>query len=123
VVDSRSGTIRLKARFDNAAGRLWPGMYVNLRLQAGVLKQALLLPVGALQSGPDGKFAFVVGPDNQLRAQPLQLLAIRNEQAMVSGLPAGTLVVAAGGSSLRPGDRIKPKFVGDQAAGQAGARP
>lgn len=123
VVDSRSGTIRLKARFDSAAGRLWPGMYVNLRLQAGVLKQALLLPVGALQSGPDGKFAFVVGPDNQLRAQPLQLLAIRNEQAMVSGLPAGTLVVAAGGSSLRPGDRIKPKFVGDQAAGQAGARP
>lgn len=123
AVDSRSGTIRLKAQFDNAAGRLWPGMYVNLRLLAGVQKQALLLPVGALQSGPDGKFAFVVGPDKRVRAEPLHLLAIRNEQAIVSGLPAGSLVVAAGGASLRPGDLIKPKFAGDQVSGQAGAKP
>lgn len=122
-VDSRSGTIRLKAQFDNAAGKLWPGMYVNLKLLAGVQKQALLLPVAAVQSGPDGKFAFVVGSDNRLRAQPLSLLAIRNEQAVVGGLPPGAVVVAAGGANLRPGDAIKPKFAGDKAAAKAGAKP
>ena len=123
AVDSRSGTIRLKAQFDNSAGRLWPGMYVNLKLLAGVRQQALLLPVGAVQSGPDGKFAFVVGPDKRLQARPLTLLAIRNEQAIVAGIAPGTLVVAANGASLRPGDIIKPKPLGDQPAAKAGAKP
>jgi RND family efflux transporter MFP subunit len=119
AVDSRSGTIRIKAQFDNRAGKLWPGMYVHLRLQAGVQKQALLLPVGAVQNGPDGKFAFVLGADNRLQAQPLTLLAIRNEQAIVNGLPAGSVVVAGSGVNLRPGDQIKPKFAADK----AGAKP
>ncbi len=119
AVDSRSGTIRVKAQFDNRAGKLWPGMYVHLRLQAGVQKQALMLPVGAVQSGPDGKFAFVLGADNRLQAQPLTLLAIRNEQAIVNGLPAGSVVVAGSGVNLRPGDQIKPKFAADK----AGAKP
>lgn len=123
AVDSRSGTIRLKAQFDNATGRLWPGMYVNLRLQAGVQQRALLLPVGAIQSGPDGKFAFVVGPDKRLQAQPLTLLAIRNEQAIVAGVAPGALVVAANGASLRPGDRINPKLIGEKPASKAGAKP
>ena len=115
AVDSRSGTIRIKAQFDNRTGKLWPGMYVHLRLQAGVQKQALLLPVGAVQSGPDGKFAFVLGADNRLQAQPLTLLAIHNEQAIVNGLPAGSVVVAGSGVNLRPGDQIKPKFAADKA--------
>ncbi|MFO1387135.1 MAG: efflux RND transporter periplasmic adaptor subunit [Chitinivorax sp.] len=119
AVDSRSGTIRVKAQFDNRAGKLWPGMYVHLRLQAGVQKQALLLPVGAVQSGPDGKFAFVVGADKRLQARPLTLLAIRNEIAIVSGLQAGSVVVAGSGVNLRPGDQIKPKFATDK----AGAKP
>lgn len=119
AVDSRSGTIRLKAQFDNRAGKLWPGMYVNLRLQAGVQKQGLLLPVGAVQSGPDGKFAFVLGADNRLQAQPLTLLSIHNDQAIVRGLRAGSVVVAGSGVNLRPGDLIKPKFAADK----AGAKP
>lgn len=109
TVDSRSGTIRLKAQFDNRRSQLWPGMYVNLRLLAGVHKQALLIPVGAVQNGPNGKFAFVVEADQRLRSVPLTLLAIRNEQAIIRGLAAGTTVVAAGGSQLRPGEKIKPQ--------------
>lgn len=123
TVDSRSGTIRLKAQFDNAAGRLWPGMYVTLQLQAGVWRDARHLPVTALQSGPDGKFVFVVGAGNKLQAQPVSVLAIRDERAIVSGVAADTPVVAAAGANLRPGDAIKPKPIGDKAAGQTGARP
>ena len=123
TVDSRSGTIRLKAQFDNAAGRLWPGMYVTLQLQAGVWRDARHLPVTALQSGPDGKFVFVVGAGNKLQPQPVRVLAIRDERAIVSGVAADTPVVAAAGANLRPGDAIKPKPIGDKAAGQTGARP
>lgn len=119
TVDSRSGTIRLKAQFDNAAGRLWPGMYVTLQLQAGVWRDARHLPVTALQSGPEGKFVFVVGAGNKLQPQPVGVLAIRDERAIVSGVAADTPVVAAAGANLRPGDAIKPKFIADQ----AGARP
>src|SRR6202034_2474580 len=64
-VDSTSGTIRLKALFDNKDHALWPGQSVSTRLLVGTLKGATVVPDEAVQHGTQGLYAFVVGQDNK----------------------------------------------------------
>lgn len=104
-VDARSGTLRLKAEFSNRDQALWPGVYVNLTLQAGVERNALVIPQPALQTGPDGQFAFVL-QDSKVRAVPVEVVDIRDQQVIVRGLQPGTAVVVRGGVNVRPGDEV-----------------
>ncbi|MEC5205455.1 multidrug efflux pump subunit AcrA (membrane-fusion protein) [Vogesella perlucida] len=106
AVDSASGNVLLKARFDNAGTALWPGQFVNVALQAGAYRGAANIPVAALLTGPDGQFAYTVGADSKAQRIPLTLLAIQNERAIVRGIAPGLKVVVNGGQNVRPGELV-----------------
>lgn len=104
-VDAGSGTLRLKAEFPNPDSALWPGLFVNLSLQAGVEKQVIVLPLAGLQTGPEGRFVYRVIA-GKVEAQTVEVLDIRNDQVLVRGPTPGDAVVVRGGLNLRPGDSV-----------------
>lgn len=106
-IDTASGTIQLKAEFENKDHRLWPGQYINARLILGDTHAALVVPAGAVQRGPEGTFVYVVQPDNTVKIAPVVVARTQENQAVLSsGLQAGQVVVADGQSKLRPGSAV-----------------
>lgn len=106
-IDSASGTLRLKARLDNPAYRLWPGQTVDVRLILGDRKGALIVPDAAVQRGADDLYVYVVQADNTVRVQPVSVLVSQDGLSVISkGLSAGQRVVVDGQYKLRPGLKI-----------------
>lgn len=103
AVDTASGTIRLKAAFANADGRLWPGMFVNVALSPRTLREALSVPVQAVQTGPERKFVYVIGEGGKVAAAPVQVRLVQDGRAVIDGVAAGARVVVEGAQNLRPG--------------------
>ncbi|WP_262268827.1 efflux RND transporter periplasmic adaptor subunit [Microvirga yunnanensis] len=109
-VDTQSGTIRLKAAFENKDHALWPGQSVDTRLRVNVMKNVLSVPDTAVQRGPQGLLAYVVKPDNTVEPRPLKVGPITKGQAVIEeGLKAGEQVVTAGHYRLSPGARVEVK--------------
>ena len=106
AADTQSGTIRMKAQFDNAAQKLWPGSFINVSLVARNVSNAVLVPAQAVVNGPVYKFIYVVEPDNTVREQKVEVLAIEQGQAAVTGLAAGARVVVEGTQNLRLGSKV-----------------
>jgi len=107
-IDQGTGSIRLKAIFQNLDGRLWPGQFVSAHLLLGV-RRGPVVPESALQSGPSGSYAFVVRQDSTVEIHPVRIAASRNGEALIeSGIAAGETVVVDGHYKLRPGIRIVP---------------
>jgi multidrug efflux system membrane fusion protein len=107
-VDAATGTLKLKATFPNDDQRLWPGAFVNIRLQVALLRDVTVIPLVAVQRGPDGAFAFVVQADGTVRQRPLTLGVISGTQAMVrSGLRPGEQVVTSGALRLTDGATVQ----------------
>jgi len=106
AVDSTTGTIRVKADFDNPAGRLWPGQFVNVELSPSTLRNATVVPVQAVQTGPDNRYVFVVGADKRVVQTPVKLTYVEEKFAVVDGLSPGTRVVVEGAQNLRPGSAV-----------------
>jgi multidrug efflux system membrane fusion protein len=105
-IDQGTGSIRLKAIFQNLDGELWPGQFVSARLLLGV-RRGPIVPEAALQSGPNGAYAFVVRQDSTVETRPVRIAASRNGEALIeSGLTAGETIVVDGHYKLRPGVRI-----------------
>jgi multidrug efflux system membrane fusion protein len=105
-IDQGTGSIRLKAIFQNLDGELWPGQFVSARLLLGV-RRGLIVPEAALQSGPNGAYAFVVRQDSTVETRPVRIAASRNGETLIeSGLTAGETIVVDGHYKLRPGARI-----------------
>jgi len=105
-VDKSSGTIALKAKLENASHQAWPGQYVKVRIEAGEIKNGVVLPAQALLNSPKGRFVYVVQPDSSVRAQPVELLRVFDQKALVKGLEAGLKVVQEGGQNLRPSSKV-----------------
>jgi multidrug efflux system membrane fusion protein len=104
-IDQGTGTMRLKATFENLDGALWPGQFVSTRLMLGA-RRGPVVPEAAVQSGPNGSYAFVVRPDTTVEARPIRVLASRGGQTLIGeGLSAGETVVTDGQYKLRPGAR------------------
>ncbi len=107
AIDQTTGTIRLKAQFPNENGRLWPGQFVNVRLQLEVQRGVVTVPSIAVQRGPQGLFVYVVKDD-----QTVEFLRVETGQddgtlAIIRrGLEDGQRVVVAGQSRLRSGARV-----------------
>ncbi len=121
-VDQTTGTIKLKAQFTNEDARLWPGAFINVRMQVATVRQALTIPLVAVQRGPDGAFAFVVQADNTVQQRPLQLGVLTASLAAVrSGLQEGDRVVTSGALRLNPGTQVvvPERPPGPPAAGEA----
>jgi multidrug efflux system membrane fusion protein len=95
-VDQTSGTISMKATFENKDNALWPGVSVSTRLLVETLKQVIVVPENAVQRGPNGLLAFVVGDDNKVQISQLKVAQEGNGQSVVSqGLSPGQKVVTA----------------------------
>ena len=99
-----SGTVALRARFDNADEALFPNQFVNVRLTLAQDEAAVTIPSVAVQYGPAGPYAFVVGPDLKARRRVLQLgRASRGRVAVETGVASAEQVVVEGIDRLREG--------------------
>ncbi len=119
-VDPGTGAIRLKARFDNPEGRLWPGQFVAVGLVLKTVKDAVLVPASAVQTGPTGTFVFVV-KDNRAEMRPVTV-GVRVHDAMIieKGVSGGEAVVTEGHLRLFPGAPVAPAGTQGQTGGQKG---
>ncbi len=103
-VDTTSGTIRLKAVFDNKDHVLWPGLSVSTRLLVTTLKDATVIPDDAVQHGTDGLYAFAVGTDNKAELKKIKVGNSTDGRTVVeNGLNAGERVIVAGQYKVQPG--------------------
>src|SRR5258708_26818928 len=95
--DQASGTIRMKAIFENKDNVLWPGLSVATRLLVDTLKDVIVVPSDAVERGPNGLYAFVVGDDNKVAVRDIKVGQEGNGQSVVlQGLSPGQKVVTAG---------------------------
>ena len=110
TVDSSTGTIKLKATFENADRRLFPGQFVNVVLTLGVLHGATVVPSQAVQIGQDQQFVYVVKPDMTVEARKVKTGdTLDNVTVVEEGLNPGEQVVTDGQLSLVPGAKVQPK--------------
>ncbi|CAN5151677.1 efflux RND transporter periplasmic adaptor subunit [soil metagenome] len=107
TVDTTSGTVRLKATFDNKDHLLWPGLSVSTRLLVTTLKDALVIPDDAVQHGTDGLYAFTVGTDNKAEMKKIKVgRSIDGRTVVEDGLEAGQRVITAGQYKVQPGSLV-----------------
>jgi multidrug efflux system membrane fusion protein len=98
-VDTATGTIRLKASFQNAQRLLWPGQFVNVRARLNVERNRVLVPSRTVQTGPDGKYVWVISPADSS-------VSMRNVQVLRNYTPRGEAEHAVIGSGLKPGEQV-----------------
>jgi membrane fusion protein, multidrug efflux system len=110
AIDTTTGTIALKARFANEDNRLWPGEFINVRLQVGTLAHALTIPALAVQHGPDGLYVFQVKPDDTVVQTAIEVSSQdtgnNGMEVVTKGLTSGATVVVSGQYRLVPGARV-----------------
>jgi multidrug efflux system membrane fusion protein len=106
-VDSATGTVQMKARFPNPDGKLWPGQFVNVRLNLNVLPKALVVPASAINPGPEGPYVYTIDSAGKAAVHSVTVTLIQDAQAVIAaGLHAGDLVVTDGQMALRPGRAV-----------------
>jgi multidrug efflux system membrane fusion protein len=109
AIDPASGTIQMKATFQNTDNALWPGLSVSTRLLVDTLKQVVVVPDGAVERGPSGLYAFVVGSGNKVESRDITVGQEGDGQSVVlTGLTAGETVVTAGQYRLVQGSVVQP---------------
>ncbi len=107
-IDPTTGTVKLKAIFDNKDDALFPNQFVNIHLLVDVDKGAVIVPVAAIQQGPQGSFVFVVKADNTVTVSEVTPGATQEDNiAIQDGLSAGEVVVVEGADKLKEGSKVK----------------
>jgi membrane fusion protein, multidrug efflux system len=103
-VDVATGTIKLKAEFENTDGALWPGLAVTTGMRLGVDKNVLVVPVEAVQGGEKGQYVYIVDDQNRAVAKPVKVARQDETTAVIAeGLNEGDRVVHIGQFLLQPG--------------------
>ena len=106
-VDSTSGTIRLKAVFENKDHALWPGQSVSTRLLVQTLKDATVVPDDAIQHGTEGLYAFIVNQDNKAELRKVKVSqSIDGRSVVEQGLSPGQQVITSGQFKVQPGTLV-----------------
>jgi membrane fusion protein, multidrug efflux system len=106
-VDQASGTIKLKARFDNKDRKLWPGAFVQVAVVIRTDQEALGVPSEAVQHGPNGTYVWLISPRETANRQAVQIGEIQSGVTVItSGVKAGDRIVVTGQYSLTQGARI-----------------
>ena len=103
VVDPNSGTVKVKAQFDNVEEALWPGAFVTVRLAVRTLKDAVVVPQAAVIQGPRGAIVYTVDAENKAVSKRVEVLYANGPDAVASGVRAGERIVVEGRQNLRPG--------------------
>ena len=111
-LDTSSGTIRVRAVFDNADGLLLPGLYARIRLGGGAPREAVLIDERAIGTDQDKRFVLVVDETNRTAYREVRLGARQSGLRIIeNGLNAGERIVVSGLQRTRPGDTVAPKSV------------
>jgi multidrug efflux system membrane fusion protein len=106
-VDTTTGTVKAKARFPNADGKLFPNQFVNVRLTMDTLKDVVTVPVAAVRNGANGDFVFVLNADRTASVRKVTRgIATDTRVVVSSGLEAGEKVITEGADRLRDGARV-----------------
>ncbi|RWP59682.1 efflux RND transporter periplasmic adaptor subunit [Mesorhizobium sp.] len=126
-VDTASGTIATRASVPNPDLSLWPGQYVNVVLDAGIMPQMTSVPTVAVQPSQKGPFVYVIKPDNTVEVRPVQVALTEGDNSAIgAGLKSGENVVVEGQAKLKDGAPVREGEAGDLAsprvaeAGKAG---
>jgi multidrug efflux system membrane fusion protein len=107
-IDQATGTLKLKASFANDDERLWPGLFVNVRLIVNTRRGVPTVPAQTVQDGPTGPYAYVIKDDNTVERRPLEVAAVQDGVAVISkGLTPGEKVVVEGQYRLTNGSRVR----------------
>jgi RND family efflux transporter MFP subunit len=122
TVDPSTGTIRVKAEFDNRDTSLWPGQYVNTRVTVNTIKDALVIPQNAIITNARGTYVYVVDPDKTARMIPVTRVYGFGVNAAVTGLSGSEQVITEGKQNLRPGGKVRLAEGGGKREGGQGAR-
>jgi multidrug efflux system membrane fusion protein len=113
LIDTATGTVKLKARFANAEEMLFPNQFVNVRLRVKTLQNVTLMPAAALQFGASGTFAYVVDSDDKVQLTPISVGASDGLRSVVEqGLKPGDRLVLEGTDRLRSGNQVE--VIGDK---------
>lgn len=106
-VDAATGTLHLKAQFDNADAALWPGEFVNVRLVLSTDKNAVTVPARAVQQGPDGSYLFTIKPDDTVDMRKVDVSQTDQGVSVIKqGLSAGERIVVDGQFRLEQGAKV-----------------
>lgn len=108
-IDTSTGSVQLKALFDNTDDALYPNQFVNVRLQVDLLKNAVLVPAAAVQLSDTGKYVFNIGADNTVKRQTITTGPTAEDGRIVitQGLQPGGKVVTQGVDSMSDGAKVK----------------
>ncbi|WEK41939.1 MAG: efflux RND transporter periplasmic adaptor subunit [Candidatus Sphingomonas colombiensis] len=118
-VDPATGTVQLKARFPNGGRHLWPGQFVNVKLATQTIRNAVVIPTTAVNRGPSGQYAFVIGKDGTAAMRPIATEGAEGTlTAVKSGVKPGEIVVVDGQMTLKAGSKVR---IVRPAPGQTGA--
>ncbi|NKQ10471.1 MdtA/MuxA family multidrug efflux RND transporter periplasmic adaptor subunit [Pseudomonas sp. SST3] len=108
LIDTTTGTLKMKARFDNETELLIPNQFVNVRLRVETLDDAVLIPSAALQFGSRGNYAYVVGEDSKVELRVLEVGPSNGEKTVITnGLSVGERIVMEGTDRLRDGSEVE----------------
>jgi multidrug efflux system membrane fusion protein len=106
-VDQATGTLRMKAEFENADAALWPGEFVNVRLVVSTEKNAVTVPARAVQQGPNGSYLFAIKSDNTVEMRTVEVSQTDRDLAVIKkGLSAGERIVVDGQFRLEQGTKV-----------------
>ena len=129
AVDASSGTVKVKAVFDNKDAALWPGAFVSVKMGVQTIKDAVVVPQASIVQNARGRSVYVVEADGKAALRPIELLQSAGLEAVVSGVRAGEKVVLDGRQNVRPGSQLIERApdaggagsVGSAGGGRAGA--
>ena len=117
AVDGASGTVKVKAQFENRGGKLWPGAFVNVAMTVRTLKAAVIVPQAAIIQSQRGPLVYAV-QDGKAVPRPVQVLYAQGDDAAVSGVRANERIVLDGRQNLRPGAAVLER--GREGGGKGG---
>lgn len=121
AVDTTTGTVLLKGEFANRENALWPGEFVNVRLQLYIQQNALVIPAQAVMTGQQGTYVFVIDQASTAHSQPVSVARTAGPYAVIAdGVHAGDAVVTDGQLRLVSGAPVEVKGVADATNEQAG---
>lgn len=107
-IDTTTGTVQLKGRFDNPRHRLWPGLYVNARLVLDAHETVLTVPAAAVQRSQTGTFVYAVDDSGVAQPQAVTVERMQDGLAIIqTGLTAGQRVVVDGQYKIKPGSKVR----------------
>jgi multidrug efflux system membrane fusion protein len=119
-IDPNTGTVRLKAIFNNERNELYPNQFVNARLLMDIRRGATIVPASAIQRGPKGPFVYIVKADQTVTMRPVAIDEIQGGEASIKiGLKSGEFVVVDGAERLREGSRVEVKSPSGGPAGES----